>query len=81
MGILLHPTRDYEAKKAGLSPARREALELAEEAIAADPDDPRRLIIEGVTYEFTDDFVSVAFQRIDLHNGKLLSFQFYEDAV
>ena len=78
-GIVLDPGPEYATRKQSLSPERRELLELAEEAIAADPDRPR-LEHEGVLYEFSDDFVAVAFRRTGPHRGELIAFRFYDEA-
>lgn len=78
MGILLHPTTEYVIAKASLSRERRLALELVEEDIASDPD-RERIERNGIRYEFSDEFVTVAFRRTGRNDGELISFRFYAD--
>jgi len=79
VGILLNPTAAYASKKSYLSPKRLEALELAEEAIAADPNQAR-IAVDGISYDFSDDFVAIAFRRTSRNEGELIGFKFYDEA-
>lgn len=69
----------YAIQKASLSPEQRTSLELVEDDIASNPD-PERFENDGLTYEFSDEFVSVAFRRTGRNDGELVSFKFYADA-
>ena len=65
---------------ASLSATRRLSLELAEEAIAADPDlRAFREDLGDVTIDVTDQNLMVAFRRIDRNHGELVMFQFLDE--
>ncbi len=63
-----------------LNPARRLSLDLAEEAIAADPD--LRVFREDlgdVIIDITDRNLLIAFRRIDRYHGELVTFRFLDE--
>lgn len=80
MPILLTQTQDYSRRKLSLNAERRQLLELREEAIAADPDGEwgRARIDEALVYDYTEDFLLVAYKRLDQHGGELVTFMFLD---
>ncbi len=80
MPILLTPTPAYTRRKLSLSATRRRLLELREEAIASDPDGEwgRAHIDDELVYDHTEDFLLVAFKRLDQHRGELVTFMFLD---
>lgn len=76
----LQRTPQYEAKKASLSAEKRLLLDLAEEAIAADPDlRAFREDLGDVTIDLTDQNLMVAFRRFDRYHGELVAFTFLDE--
>ncbi len=55
-------------------------LELREEAIAADPDGEwgRARMDEDLVYDYTEDFLWVAYKKLDQHRGELVTFRFLD---
>jgi len=77
VGILLKRTPEYEARRASLSPERRESLEFEEEEIAADPDQ-FRAEIEGIRYH-RFDYGFIAFRRTGPNEGELIEFRLLDE--